>query len=182
MKGVILISGGIDSPVAAKLMKDKEWDFEAIHYSYEPFTDDGPEKKTRKACEKLGIKLKVINVAKDIKQIAEKCKPEYYFILSKRMMMRKAEEEGYDYIITGEAIGQVSSQTIQNLKVIDKAVKIPIIRPLIGMNKEEIINMAKEFGTYEISLGPEVCDVFGNKHPTTRAKLETTEEEEKKLI
>ena len=92
-----------------------------------------------------------------------------------------AERGRHDFLLTGENMGQVSSQTLENLYVIDRAVSIPILRPLVGYDKLEIVNLAARIGTYEISRGPEVCDVLGPKHPSTAAHLQTILEEEGKL-
>jgi thiamine biosynthesis protein ThiI len=100
-------------------------------------------------------------------------------------MMKKAEDiarqENADFLITGESLGQVGSQTLSNLRSITDAVKIPILRPLLTHDKEEIIRIAKKIGTYEICIGPEVCDCLGSKHPATRSDLEEIQDEEKRL-
>ena len=182
MKGILLISGGFDSVVAGYLLKDK-LDLIGMHFSYEPFTDNSPELKSRKNCDVLGIKRFIsVNMGKELEIISKKSKHKYYFILSKRLMFKKAEElakkEKADFIITGESLGQVSSQTMENLYCIDKAVNIPVLRPLIGFDKNEIIDIAKKIGTYETSVGPEVCDVLGPKHPVTKGRIEDVEREE----
>lgn len=184
-KALLLISGGIDSPVAGYLLK-KELKIDAVHFSIEPFTDNSPEKKSRKLAELLGLKrFIVINVSDEFSEIVKECNHRLYFVLSKRLMLRIAEElakkHGYDYIITGESIGQVSSQTLANLSVIDKAVKIPVLRPLLGYDKNEIIRIAEEIGSFELSKGPEVCDKLGPRHPSTNASLGSVLKEEEKL-
>ena len=183
MKGILLISGGFDSAVAGYLLKNK-LDLIGLHFSYEPFTDKNPEIKSKDVCDILKIKkFMSINIGKDIENISNRCGQRYYFILSKRLMFKKAEEiarqEGAEFIITGESLAQVSSQTLENLYCIDQAVKIPVLRPLIGFNKDEIIDIAKKIGTYEVCIGPEVCDVLGPKHPLTKANIIRVEEEEK---
>lgn len=187
MKGLLLISGGFDSPVAGYLMQQKRVEIIAVHFSYEPFTDNGPEIKSRKASELLGFKkFVVVNIGKECEQIAKNCNHKFYFVLTKRLMLRKAEEiakrEKCDFLITGENLAQVSSQTLLNLKSITDAVKIPILRPLLTYEKNEIIKLAMKIGTYEISKGPEVCDVLGPKHPATRSNLEDIRIEEGKLL
>ena len=182
MKGILLISGGFDSAVAGYLLKDK-LDLIGLDFSYEPFTDNLPELKSRKNCDVLGIKRFIsINMGKELEIISKKSKHKYYFILSKRLMFKKAEElakkEKANFIITGESLGQVSSQTMENLYCIDKAVDILVLRPLIGFDKNEIIDIAKKIGTYDISVGPEVCDVLGPKHPITKGRIEEVEREE----
>jgi len=178
------MSGGFDSAIAGHLLKNK-LELKAVHYSYEPFTDDAPEKKSRKICEKLGIDLVVVKLKPILEQISEKTDQRYYFLLSKRFMYRIAEKicekEGIDFIVTGESLSQVSSQTPQNLKVLDESVKIPILRPLIGMNKQQIIDIALEESYFEIAKGPEVCDALGPNHPATGAKLAAVELEEEMI-
>src|SRR3989344_952072 len=184
MKALLLISGGFDSAVAGYLMQQKGVEVIAMHFSYAPFTDDSPEKKSRKCTEILGIKdLIVRNISKEIQDISKKCRHKYYFILTKRLMMKLAEQEAKklkcDFLITGENLSQVSSQTLQNLNSITRSVKIQILRPLLTYDKIEILNIAKKIGTYDSCIGPEVCDVLGPKHPATISKLEDIEEEER---
>jgi thiamine biosynthesis protein ThiI len=185
-KALLLLSGGIDSPVAGWTMKRKGIEVVAVHFSAEPISDRQPEGKSRKLAKKLGFgRLFVVNISRLLKEISEKCEKKYYFVISKRVMMRIAEKiakkEGCSFLITGENLGQVSSQTIQNLAVIDQAVEMPVIRPLIAMDKQEIIDLAKKIGSYKISEGREVCDALGPEHPSTRAKLEDVLREEGKL-
>lgn len=187
MKGLLLISGGFDSPVAGYLMQQKGLEIIAVHFSYEPFTDDAPELKSRKAAEILGFKKFItINIAKDCESIAKNCNHRLYFVLTKRLMLRKAEEiarqEGCDFLITGENLAQVSSQTLSNLKSITDSVKMQVLRPLLTYEKTEILALATKIGTYEISKGPEVCDVLGPTHPATKSDLEEIKQEEEKLI
>ncbi len=186
MKAMLLISGGFDSPVAGYLIKEKNVEIIPIHFSYEPFTDNGPEIKAMTASKILGFKKPiVINISKECGKIAKECKHKLYFILTKRLMMKLAEKEAKklkcDFLITGENLSQVSSQTLMNLNAITKAVKIQILRPLLTYDKEEIIKIARKIGTYEVSIGPEVCDVLGPKHPATTCNLEEIENEEIKL-
>ena len=183
-KALLLLSGGFDSPVAGWMMKKME--VLAVHFSYEPLTNNEPEVKSRKLAEFLGFKkFFVVNISREIKKIAEKCERKYYFVLMKRLMFRKAEvlakKEGCDFLITGENLGQVSSQTLENLYAIDSAVRIPVLRPLITMDKQEIIKIAEKIGTFETSKGKEMCDVLGPEHPSTKARLEIVLDEEKKL-
>lgn len=185
-KALLLLSGGIDSPVAGWLMKRKGVEVTVIHFSAEPITDSEPEEKSRKLADKLGFKpFLVVNIGKMLKDISENCEKKYYFVISKRVMLKIAEtvakKKGCNYLITGENLGQVSSQTIQNLAVIDQAVEMPVLRPLIAMDKQEIIDLAKEIGSYTISEGRELCDMLGPEHPSTRARIEDVLREEKKV-
>ncbi|MBI2675909.1 MAG: 7-cyano-7-deazaguanine synthase [Candidatus Aenigmarchaeota archaeon] len=184
-KALLLLSGGIDSPVAGWMMKRKTYDIEAIHFSYEPLTDGLPEEKSRRICEILGIKkIIVIRISKQLKEISEKINRKYYFVIQKRLMYRIAERVakklGCSFLLTGESLGQVSSQTLQNLAVIDQATRMVVLRPLICFDKDEIVEKAREIGTYEISIGKEYCDVLGPEKPSTQARIEIILEEEKK--
>jgi len=184
-KVLCLISGGYDSPVAAYLVS-KRFRLTAIHFSIEPFTDNKPELKTKKLCNILGIKkLYVIQAGKIFAELVKKCNHRFYYVLSKRLMLRIAEKiakkEKCKYLVTGESLGQVSSQTLDNLTTIDRAVKITVLRPLLAYDKNEIISLTKKIKTYEISTGPEVCDRLGPKNPATRCNEKTILKEEKKL-
>lgn len=178
------MSGGFDSAVVAKIMKDKGLDLKAVHFSYEPFTNNSPEIKSQKVCEILKIPLTVINIGKEVEKISKTTEHKYYFILAKRLMHRLAEEEAvkenFEVLINGENIGQVGSQTIENLRSINASVKIPILRPVLCLDKEEIIEKAKEFGFYDICSGPEMCCILGPKHPVTKSTIELIEREELK--
>ena len=183
MKLLALISGGFDSIVAAKIMKDNNAELAAVHFSLEPVTDNSPEIKARKLCQLIGIKpLYVVTVGQIFAEIVNNCNHRYYFVLSKRLMMRIAERiaktEKCDYLLTGESLGQVSSQTLKHLLLIQKAVDIEILRPLLCYDKIEIIRKAEEIGSFEISKGPEVCDLLGPKNPVTRAKEDAILKEE----
>ncbi len=184
-KALLLLSGGIDSPVAGWMMKRKGYDIEAIHFSYEPLTDGLPEEKSRRICEILGIKkIIVIRISRQLKEISEKINRKYYFVIQKRLMYRIAEKMakklGCGFLLTGENLGQVSSQTLQNLAAIDQATQMAVLRPLICFDKDEIVQKAREIGTFEISAGKEYCDVLGPDKPSTRARIEIVLEEERK--
>lgn len=184
--GLLLLSGGFDSPVAGFMVKEKGATVGAVHFSSEPFSGNEPEVKSRLLVLNLGFEeLLVVPLGAALETIAQRCEHRLYFVLMKRLMLRMAEklanDWSYNFLITGESLGQVSSQTLANLSVIHNAITIPILRPLIGLSKEEIIDMARKIETYEISKGPEVCDMLGPKHPATRAKLAAVEAEEAKL-
>lgn len=185
-KGLLLLSGGFDSPVAGSLLKAKGIEVLALHFSYEPVTDDASVHKAARLAAHLGIpRLFVVRAGEGFKEVVRLCRHKLYFVITKRLMMRVASEvaerEDCRYLITGESLGQVSSQTLRNLSVIDRASMVPVLRPLIGFDKQEIIDRARAIGTYEISVGPELCDILGPKHPATQARLEDVEREEERL-
>jgi thiamine biosynthesis protein ThiI len=174
-KALLLISGGIDSPVAGKLALEKGYDLEAIHFSQEPFTDDSPKIKSLLLCKLLGLKeMIVVNCGEELKEIADNSYREYYFILMKRFMLKVsekiAEQKKCEYLITGESLGQVSSQTLSNLNTINQSTKMEILRPLLFMNKQEIINLSTKHGYFNTSKGPEMCDALATGKPKTRSE------------
>jgi thiamine biosynthesis protein ThiI len=186
MKGLLLLSGGFDSPVAGQVMKKRGAIIVAVHFSNEPFVGKEPEAKARKLSQKLQFeKFLSVDLSSGFAAIAQKCTRKYYFVLSKRLMFREAEKvahkEGCSFLITGENLGQVSSQTLSNLHVIDNAVSIPVVRPLIGFDKEEIIARCKALGIYELASGKECCDALGPNHPCTISREDMILKEEEKL-
>ncbi len=177
---LLLISGGIDSPVAGKLLMDAGFNLQGIHFSQVPYTDDTPEKKSLLLARALGLKeMIVIDAGEEFKEIAENSKREYYFILIKMFMMkcteRIANEKGIEFIATGESLGQVSSQTMSNLNTINSSVQIEILRPLLFMTKQEIIDISAKEKYFEISKGPEMCDALASGRPKTRSRIIETE-------
>jgi len=184
--GVLLLSGGFDSPVAGHLMARQGLGLVAAHFSLEPITDDAAEVKTRALCGIIGVPtLYVVRVGEAFAEVAHAANRRFYFILTKRVMVRLADaiadREGAEVLVTGENLGQVSSQTLANLRAIDAVGRRPIIRPLIGFDKQEIVDRAKAIGTYEVSKGPEICDLLGPPRPATHARLDQILEEEAKL-
>ncbi len=176
-RALLLLSGGIDSPVAGHLIARQGLEVLAVHFSLEPITDDAAAVKSRRLAERLRLsKLFVVTVGPAFAEIAKACDRRLYFVLSKRLMVRIAEaiakREGCAYLLTGESLGQVSSQTLPNLRAIDAAASMVVLRPLIGFDKEETVRIAREIGTYEISEGPEICDLLGPTHPATKASVE----------
>ncbi len=184
-RGIVLLSGGIDSPVAIHLMKDR-LDLVAAHFHQMPLTDEKEIDKVKELVKVLGIrKVYLVPFTPVLKALVESCEHKNYFILQKIAMMRAAqiiaEKENAQYLITGENLGQVSSQTLSNLVSITKHVSLEIFRPLLTYDKEEIIKVAKKIGTYEISKGPEICCLLGPKHPATQSKPEEIGKELEKL-
>lgn len=191
-KGLLLLSGGIDSPVAGFMMAKRGVKLSAVHYHSYPFTSERAEEKVKDLAKILSIycgdiKLYSVNILNIQKEINDKCPEDEMTIISRRFMTKIAErialKEELDALVTGESLGQVASQTIKGLSVTDRSVKLPIFRPLIGLDKVEIIDIAKDIGTYETSILPyeDCCTVFLPKHPVTRPKLEDIEESEKNL-
>lgn len=184
-RALLLLSGGIDSPVAGILAKRAGLEISSIHFSSEPLI--GPD--TRIRCEKLaefmGMPLHTENISKNLERLANSGKYSLYFVLQKRLLLRRAGEfaknNGMSALITGDSIGQVSSQTLTNLSVVDSATDLPVIRPLISMDKEETISLARKFGTLELSRGPEACCILGPKHPATGARLADVLSSEREL-
>ncbi len=186
MKALCLLSGGLDSPVATAIMQENNMECMGIHFSIEPFTDDAPERKVKEVCKRLGIqKLFVIKAGSLFAEITRKCDHRLYFVLSKRLMYRIAERiaarESCDVLVTGESLGQVSSQTLKNLSVLSRASQMMVLRPLLAWDKEMIMKKSRELGLFELCSGPEVCDQLGPKHPATGTSENIVEAEELNL-
>jgi thiamine biosynthesis protein ThiI len=191
-KGLLLLSGGIDSPVAGFLMAKRGVEISGIHFHSYPFTSERAEEKVKNLARILSlytgkIKLYSINILEIQKELNSKCPEDEMTILSRRFMMRIAEkvalDKDIDALITGENLGQVASQTINGISVINSAVNKPILRPLIGFDKVDIIDIAKDIETYETSILPydDCCTLFLPKHPVTRPKLKNIERSEENI-
>src|SRR6058998_2412616 len=185
-KGILLLSGGFDSPVAGHLMSRQGLGLVAAHFSLEPITDDAAAVKARTLCGLLEIgSLYVVRVGEAFAEVAHAANRRFYFILTKRLMMRLADaigdREEAEVLVTGENLGQVSSQTLASLRAIDAIARRPVLRPLIGFDKQEVVDRAREIGTYEVSKGPEICDLLGPPRPSTHARLDQILGEETKL-
>ncbi len=191
MKLVSLMSGGIDSPVATHMMLKRGADVVAVHFDNRPFTDDGQFNKTKTLVNHIAKSNKkniitfIIPHKKSHTAFAKHCKRNLHCVLCRRMMFRLAEKiaqmEGACALLTGESLGQVASQTLRNIKTESQAVKIPILRPIIGLDKLEIENIAKTIGTYGISILPGMCCTIVPKRPSTYSQLEVVLTEEKKV-
>lgn len=181
-KAILLLSDGIDSPVAAYLMKDKV-SIIALNFVNGPGQDSKKIRQLAKAAEIT--KIYSINSITSQEEFAEKCNRRFQCILCKRIMYRIAEEiakkEKACFILTGENLSQVASQTLDNMAVLTEAIKIPIIRPLLCMDKREIISIARKAGTYDISIKEQHRCPFVPEKPLTRAAIEKVLEEEKKV-
>jgi thiamine biosynthesis protein ThiI len=191
MKLVSLISSGIDSPVATYLISKKAEEIILVHGDIRPFTDNKEIKNFTRLADHLKKRTKshmkayLVPHGENLSNFKEKCKDRFTCVFCKRMLLKYAEKiakkEGADAIVMGDSLGQVASQTLQNLRAINQAVNIPVLRPLIGFDKQDIVDIAKEIGTYDLSILPsQSCTAVPNK-PATMAKLEHVLEEEKKL-
>ncbi|WP_455538873.1 tRNA uracil 4-sulfurtransferase ThiI [Terrisporobacter sp.] len=191
-KAMSLLSGGIDSPVATWMVAKRGMEVEAIHFHTYPFTSEKSQEKVKDLARILSkyvgkLRLHKVNILEIQKAIGLNCRDEEMTIISRRFMMQIAERVGKqrncDALITGESIGQVASQTIQGLTCTNAAVSLPVFRPLIAMDKSEIIDIAKKIDTFETSIIPEedCCSVFAPKKPVTKPRLERIEDSEKAL-
>ena len=191
-KGLILMSGGIDSPVAAFMMAKRGMSIEAVHFHSYPYTSQRAQKKVEDLVSVLAgymgtVRMHVINLLPIQEQIVTHCPEDETTLLVRRFMMRIAEaiavKNGDMMLITGEDLGQVASQTAEALVVTDSVVKMPVMRPLIAMDKVDIMDKAREIGTYDISIQPyeDCCTVFLPKHPVTKPKLDRIETSESAL-
>ena len=192
-KGLVLLSGGIDSPVASFMMAKRGMRINFVTFHSFPFTSKQALEKIKELTDILSIytgktRLYSMNILKIQEAINTKTKKELATILTRRVMMRLAERlsetMNYQALITGESLGQVASQTMGGLTCTNASMeRLPVFRPLIGMDKTEIIDIAKEIGTYEKSIEPfeDSCVIFAPKHPVTNPKLEDVLAEEAKI-
>lgn len=192
-KGLVLLSGGIDSPVASFMMAKRGMRINFVTFHSFPFTSKQALEKIKELTDILSIytgktRLYSMNILKMQEAINSKTKKELATILTRRVMMRLAERlsetMNYHALITGESLGQVASQTMGGLTCTNASMeRLPVFRPLIGMDKTEIIDIAKEIGTYEKSIEPfeDSCVIFAPKHPVTNPKLEDVLAEEAKI-
>lgn len=182
MKAIILISTGIDSPVAASIMKKKGLKIIGVHLSTMPNT----KKVVARLCKKVGIKKLYVAKFRDVqKLLVQECEEKMTCILCKRLMLRIAEKiaekEGCRFLITGDNLGQVASQTLDNIAVLTGAVNMPILRPLLCNDKQETIDAAKEIGTYRLSSEISICCNAVPRLPATKTTTNAAEIEEKKI-
>lgn len=191
-KAMLLLSGGIDSPVAGYMVAKRGVQIEATYFHAPPYTSERAKKKVVDLAKLVSrytgpIRLHVINFTDIQMYIYEQCPHEELTIIMRRYMMRIAEEiakkNGCIGMITGESIGQVASQTMQSLAVTNAVCTLPVYRPLIAFDKQDIVEVAERIGTYETSILPfeDCCTIFVAKHPVTKPELKTIESSEKKL-
>lgn len=191
-KAMLLLSGGIDSPVAGWLTAKRGVEIEAVHFFSFPFTGEKSKVKVIDICKTLarwcgGINLHVVPFAEIQTAIMERCREEMRVIVMRRMMFRiaqaLAERRGALALVTGESVGQVASQTLESMRAVNAVVNLPVLRPLAGSDKAEIVRLAREIGTFDISIRPyeDCCSLFAPKHPRTRPRLAEAEENESRL-
>jgi len=191
-KAMLLLSGGIDSPVAGYMIAKRGVWIEAVYFHAPPYTSDRAKQKVVDLAKLISrytgpIRLHVVHFTDIQMYIYEQCPHEELTIIMRRYMMRIAEtlagESGCLGLITGESIGQVASQTMHSLAATDDACKLPVYRPLIGFDKQEIVSMAEKIGTYETSVLPyeDCCTIFVAKHPVTKPEVRIIRNSEKKL-
>ena len=182
-KGLLLLSGGIDSPVAGCMMAKRGMDIEALHFESFPYTSERAREKVmtlaQEMCEYCSrMYVHVISLTHIQEELRDRCEEEYFTLLLRVFMMRLAERCARSYhcgaLVTGESLGQVASQTLAAISVTDSVVDLPVFRPLIGMDKEEIVREARRYGTFETSILPfeDCCTVFTPRHPKTRPTAE----------
>ena len=191
-RGMLLLSGGIDSPVAGWMMAKRGMELCGVHFFSYPYTSPEAKQKVLDLAEVLAgwcgrISVTVIPFTHIQTEIRDKCKEDYFTLVMRRFMMRLAEKTAQaqecQCLITGESLAQVASQTVQAIHTTNAVCTLPVLRPVIGMDKEEIITVARRVGTMDISILPyeDCCTVFTPKHPQTKPRLEYVEEEERKL-
>ena len=191
-KAMLLLSGGIDSPVAGYMIAKRGVVIEAVYFHAPPYTSERAKQKVidlaKKVAEYAGpIKLHVVNFTEIQLYIYEQCPHDELTIIMRRYMMRIAEriaeETGSIGLITGESIGQVASQTMFSLQVTNEVCSLPVYRPVIGFDKQEIVDLAEKIGTFETSILPyeDCCTIFVAKHPVTKPELKSIKRSERHL-
>lgn len=182
-KAMLLLSGGIDSPVAGYMMAKRGIDISAIHYVAPPYTSDRARLKVEKLCEKIApwcgdTDFYCVPFTEIQEAIRDNCPEELFTIIMRRLMMeiaqRICEDKGITALITGESVGQVASQTMGAIVCTDSVCRMPVFRPVIGMDKSEIVEISRKIDTFDTSTLPyeDCCTVFTPKHPKTRPSLE----------
>ena len=179
----MLISGGIDSPVAAYMMAKRGISLSAVHFVSPPYTSLRAKQKVIELLKTVSpycgsMTLFIVPFTEIQEAIRDHCPEELFTVIMRRFMMRLSERIAQRQqclaLVTGESVAQVASQTLQAIAITNEVCKMPVLRPVIGMDKQEIIEIARKIGTFEISIQPyeDCCTVFTPKHPRTRPKLE----------
>ncbi len=191
-RGLLLLSGGIDSPVAGCMMAKRGMEIEALHFDSFPYTSERAREKVMTLAEEMcafcsRIHVHVISLTHIQEEIRDKCNEDYFTLLLRVFMMRLAERTAAEYkcgaLITGESLGQVASQTLAAIAVTDSVVDIPVFRPCIGLDKNEIVSYARYYGTFDTAILPyeDCCTVFTPRHPKTQPKKDDVLRELSKL-
>ena len=191
-RAALLISGGIDSPVAGYMMAKRGLELCAVHFASPPYTSQRAEQKVHSLLSKVAqysgrISLFVVPFTEIQEQIKDNCPEELFTVIMRRMMMRTSQiiaaKQNAGALITGESVGQVASQTMQAIACTQAVCEIPVFRPLIGMDKDEVVAISRKIDTFDISILPfeDCCTVFTPKHPKTRPTVEMLEKAEQAL-
>ena len=191
-RGLLLLSGGIDSPVAGFMMAKRGVQLEAIHFESFPYTSERAKEKVLELAKILTnytmrLRVHVVSLTEIQELLRDNCEQDYFTLMLRRYMMaladKLAKDEECQALITGESLGQVASQTIQAIGVTDPMTSLPVFRPCIGMDKEEIITVSRNIGAFETSIQPyeDCCTVFTPRHPRTKPVLEKVVAQEEKL-
>lgn len=189
---LLLLSGGIDSPVAGYMMAKRGVRIDALHFESFPYTSERAREKVLELAKIVSeyagdIYVHIVSLTHIQEELVKTCNEDYFTLLLRRYMMTVAErvatEKGCSALVTGESLGQVASQTMQAIGVTDACVNMPVFRPCIGMDKEEIVQVSRKIGAFETSIQPyeDCCTVFTPKHPKTKPELEKVIAEENKL-
>ena len=191
-RGLLLLSGGIDSPVAGYMLAKRGVRIDALHFESFPYTSERAREKVLELAKIVSeysgeMYVHIVSLTHIQEELVKHCEEDYFTLLLRRYMMTIAEkvakDKGCAALITGESLGQVASQTMQAIGLTDAAVNIPVFRPCIGMDKEEIVTIARKIGTFETSIQPyeDCCTVFTPKHPRTKPELEKVLVQENKV-
>ncbi len=191
-KALLLLSGGIDSPVAGYMMAKRGVQLEAVHFESFPYTSERAREKVFELAGQVAqyagsVNLHVVSLTHIQEELVKNCEEDYFTLILRRYMMaiadRIAAESGCGALITGESLGQVASQTMPAIGVVDPLASVPVFRPCIGLDKEEIIQIARRIGTFETSIQPyeDCCTVFTPRHPKTKPTVEGVLEQQNRL-
>ena len=187
-----LLSGGIDSPVSSYMMAKRGVVLEMLHFAAPPYTSDLARQKVLQLAQELTawcgrMSVHIVPLTEIQEQIRKQCPEEYFTLITRRFMMRIADRLAKEFdcraLVTGENLGQVASQTLEALRVSEEVTDLPVLRPLIGMDKEEIVRIARHIGTFDTSILPyeDCCTVFTPRHPKTKPHVEEVREIESVL-
>ena len=190
--GLVLLSGGIDSPVAAYMIAKRGLKVDAVHFQSPPYTSERALLKVESLCEKLteycgDIRFYCVPFTEIQEALRDNCDGDYFTVIMRRLMLKIAntlcDKGSYGALITGESVGQVASQTLAAINCTDRAAEYPVLRPLVGMDKKEIVEIARKIDTFETSILPyeDCCTVFTPKHPRTKPRVKDVIAEEEKF-